>query len=630
MTFIVAMPAHATVPDDAPLRASEVEPAVRTDGTIVLEWPAASAALEPGRAEAAAPLDRQVPNVVDWLPVWASQRPDALFMAERDERGQWCCVTWSEAWHRVQCIATALLGREPRRIGRPLVVAVLTANSVRQALLTFAALHAGLTVAPVSPGYVSSSETTRLATVMNMLEPDLVYAERLEGSRVALASLGWPSERRIDAAAIDAWCRDGRIDADALARAHACAHGDAVAKIMFTSGSTGIPKGVVTSHAMLAAAQATSAANLLRLPERPAYVEWLPWHHVMGGNVNLNRILRFGAAAWLDAGRPVPGRFEPTLANLRDIAPTFYFTVPLGYSMLIPALESDAALAQRFFSRLEYVSYGGATLPLELVRRFDRLALQHTGRRIAFTSAYGATETSGPGLTTGPGMPSAGALGMPSPGVAAKLVPNGDRFELRLRGANVRALYLGQGAAGAAGCDEEGFYRTGDAVQWVDPAQPRKGLAFAGRISEDFKLASGTWVNVTAVRARLLEALTPLATDAAIAGHDRAHVGALVFIDAPACRKAIGSPAERTCATLARDGALAQALAGKLASFNAGHAGSSQRVERLVVLPDAPDADAFEITDKGYLNQRAVLQRRATDVERLYADGAPAILLPES
>jgi feruloyl-CoA synthase len=396
---------------------------------------------------------------------------------------------------------------------------------------------------------------------------------------------------------------------------------------MFTSGSTGVPKGVVTSHAMLAAAQATSAANLLRVPDAATYLEWLPWHHVMGGNVNLNRILRFGAAAWLDAGRPLTGPFDATLANLREIAPSFYFNVPLGWAMLVRALEADATLARRFFSRLEYVSYGGAMLAPDLVARFDRLALKHAGRRVAFTSAYGATETSGPGLTTGPGMPSAGALGLPSPGVAAKLVPHGDRFELRLKGGNVGARYLGHAAASDVAHDEDGFYRTGDAVRWVDPAQPRRGLAFAGRLSEEFKLASGTWVDVGTLRARLLDALAPFATDAAIAGHDRAHVGALLFIDAKRSREAI---AEAASAGPAFGPALAEALERRLARFNAQHVGSSQRVERVVVLADAPDADAFEITDKGYLNQRAVLTRRAAEVERLYADGAPAVLLPKA
>jgi feruloyl-CoA synthase len=369
------------------------------------------------------------------------------------------------------------------------------------------------------------------------------------------------------------------------------------------------------THAMLAGAQATSAANLsVRPAAHQVYLDWLPWHHVMGGNVVLNRLLRFGGTLHIDGGRPAPGKFDETLRHLQDISPTFYFNVPLGYAMLASALEKDSALAANFFRRLEYLSFGGASLSVELVERLRALSVQHVGYALPITSGYGATETSGPGLSTTWEMASGGALGLPAPGIVAKLQPLGDRYELHLCGACIASSYVG-GARTER--DDEDCLRTGDAVVWVDPEDPLKGLAFAGRVSEEFKLLSGTWVGVGVLRQRVVEALAPFATDAVLTGHDREYVGALLFMNERALREHFPETGALDREALARHPAVVDAVAARLQRLQGG---SSMRVPRAMLLAEDPVAEAFEITDKGYINQRAVLQRRAASVEALYAE----------
>ncbi|MBV8762488.1 MAG: feruloyl-CoA synthase [Deltaproteobacteria bacterium] len=524
--------------------------------------------------------------VGDWLVRWATEAPQRTFLAERAD-GDWRRVSYGEALAQVRGLAQALLDAG---LGPTAPVAVLSGNSIAHALLALAAMHVGVPVAPVSPAYsLASADHGKLRALIAMLAPGAVWAEGAAFDR-AFAALG---VSRFDVRAAEPTA--------AVDEAFAAIAPETVAKILFTSGSTGTPKGVVNTHRMLCANQAAIAAGWPFLDDRPpVIVDWLPWSHTFGANHNFNMILAHGGTLYIDGGKPAPGAFDTTLANLREVPSTLYFNVPRGFDMLVAALETDDALRETFFRDLDIVFYAAAALSPATWGRLAAVA-KRAGKSPAMVSAWGSTETSP--LVTQVHFPidRAGVIGLPAPGLTLAFVPSGDKLEMRVKGPSVTPGYwIAGGGIEPAPRDAHGFYPMGDAGRLADPSEPARGVVFDGRTAENFKLTSGTWVHVGELRIALVAACSPFVADAVITGHDRDEVGALVF----------AAPGH-----VIDDAALADGLA----RCNATRTGSAAKITRARVLSEPPSIDHGEITDKGYINQRAVLARRAVEVEALYA-----------
>jgi feruloyl-CoA synthase len=565
---------------------AEVQLEKRADGSMLLRSP-----------QKLAPYAR---CVTEWLVRWSDQAPERVFLAERS-KDAWRKLTYRESYGAVRRIGQGLLerGLDARK-----PVAILSDNGIDHAMLALGAMHVGVPVVPVSPAYsLLSKDFGRLRHIFELVKPGLVFADDPKKFGAALQALGAKSTPVAELLETN----PGSI----LEREFLKVGPDTVAKILFTSGSTGIPKGVVNTQRMLCANQQMLLQAWPFVQDHaPVLVDWLPWSHTFGGNHNFNLALRNGGTVYIDGGKPVPGLVETTVRNLKEIAPTLYFNVPRGYDLLLPHLESDAELRRNFFRQLRIAFYAAAALPQNLWDRLSRLAREEKGEgKLALLSAWGSTETAP--LATSVHFPMArpGVIGLPVAGCELKLVPSGGKLEVRVRGENVTPGYHGRPDLTAEAFDAEGFYRIGDAVKLADPHDPAKGLVFDGRVAEDFKLSTGTWVNVGMVRLKLIAAADPLLQDAVITGHDRSEVGALVFLS-PAAQ---GLAPDEVRTRLSR--ALA-ALAG---------GGSSTHPVRLLVMTEPPSIDANEITDKGYLNQRAVLERRAAAVERLHAGGEEVI-----
>ena len=536
----------------------------------------------------------------EWLLRWAREAPQRTFLAERSERG-WRKVSYREALEFVRRIGQALL---ERGLGPSLPVVILSDNSIDHALLALAAMHVGVPVAPVSPAYsLMSKDFAKLKAIFGLLRPGLVWAADAAKFAPALAAVGGTVTPMQDLLAPEA---TSAVD-DAFARIGP----DTVAKILFTSGSTGAPKGVINTQRMLTVNQEQCALVWPFVADRPqVLVDWLPWNHTFGGNNNFDMMLRNGGTIWIDGGKPAPGLVETTVANLKEISPTMYFNVPRGFDLLVPFLEKDAELRANFFRDLDFVVYAGAALPQNLFERMKQLARAELGRDLPLVSAWGSTETAPMATGVHYEVRRTGNIGLPVPGCELKLVPAAGKLEVRVHGANVTPGYYGRDDLTRAAFDEEGYYRIGDAVKFADPDDASLGLVFDGRIAEDFKLSTGTWVHVGATRVKLIAAGDPLIQDAVITGHERAEVGALVFLNAAAMKA-------RGLAEAGVRGHVRAALDRLIAETGSG---SSTHPVRALVAAEPPSIDANEITDKGYINQRAVLERRAALVERLHAE----------
>jgi feruloyl-CoA synthase len=576
------------------------------------------------RLKSTTPLQPAARCTGDWLEHWARQAPGRIFLGERSSvDAPWTTITYGETLRQVRSAAAWILS-QGMSAQRPLVV--LSDNSIEHALFALGAMHAGVPAASISPAYsLMSKDFDKLKSMITLLDPGTIYVSSLKAFMPALAAIAPLHSATIvsgdtDNGAILFRAIAATPETGAVAQAFACLGPDTIAKFLFTSGSTGTPKAVINTQRMLTSSQQAKAQTwsfLDRAQGDLVILDWLPWSHTFGANHNFNLVLRNGGTLYIDGGKPAPGLFATSLANLRSVMPTVYFNVPRGFDMLIAALRDDEELRRRFFGEVKFAFYAGAALPQNLWEALEELSIKTTGRAMPMVSAWGSTETSPLATDCHFQAARSGNIGVPIPGTELKLMPSGDKLEVRVRGPNVTPGYWKAPELTAKAFDNEGFYLIGDAITFADPERPERGLFFDGRVAEDFKLNSGTWVSVGTLRVAGIATLAPLAQDVVVAGHGGDHVRFLVFPNLAACRAHAGLADDANVDEVIGCEKVRSAIAQGLAKLKAQGGGSSTHATRALLLSEPASVDGGEITDKGYINQRAVLTRRADKVAML-------------
>jgi feruloyl-CoA synthase len=561
---------------------------------------------------------------------WAETTPDRIFLAQRNDDGGWRTLTYAQTLDRVRRLASALL-RRGLSAERP--IAVLSGNDIEHGLIELAAMYIGVPYVPISPAYsLISTDFGKLRHIVDLITPGLIYATDGNPFARAIDAVA-PSGVEIVVARHPLASRPttmlSEIDETpgaAVEAAHAAVGPDTIAKILFTSGSTGMPKGVINTQRMWCSNQVMIRTALAFMQdEPPVLVDWAPWHHTAGGNHNFGLVLYNGGSFYIDEGKPIPGAIEATVRNLGEVGPTFYFNVPKGYEALLPYLRADRKLCERFFSRLKVLFYAGAGVSKPVLDEMQQLAEASCGERILFLTSLGTTETGPFALIRTWDSENPANVGVPCVGLDLKLAPVDGKYEGRLKGHNITPGYWREPELTRKAFDEEGYYRLGDAFRLVDPQNPAQGVMFDGRIAEDFKLSTGTWVSVGPMRARIIDHFNPLVRDVVLVGPDREHLTALAFPDLDACRRlASDLDATASVADVTTHPDVRATFASRLAALARTATGTSSRVTRMLLLEEPPSIDIGEVTDKGSINQRAVLNHRTTLVAELYAEPCSA------
>jgi feruloyl-CoA synthase len=579
--------------------------------------------------EAKTPLPPYPDRATEPLLHWAREKPDATLFAERGPDGEWRRLSFAQALENTRRLGQFLLDAG-LSAERPLVV--LSGNDLAHAQLALAAIHVGIPYAAVSPAYaLIASDFARLESVFETLTPGMVFTADAEPFEKALDQVAGPDILRLHLRGARSPAEDFTTalktePTEAVETAHAAITPDTVAKFLFTSGSTGMPKAVANTHRMICSNQLMAITCFAFFKEEPpVLLDWAPWHHTAGGNKLFFLPVFQGGTLHIDDGNPTPAGIEKTVRNLRDVSPNWYFNVPKGFEALIPFLKQDAALRESLFRNLKMLWYAGAGMAQHVWDDLTSLAEQTVGERIVIGTGLGATETAPAALFCTWPQDQAGNVGLPCPGVSLKLVPMEGKLDARVKGPNITPGYWRAPELTAKAFDEEGYYCFGDALRPADPNDLSAGFLFDGRTAENFKLDTGTWVSTGALRTRFIDHFGGLARDVAIAGADRPYLSAIVFPDVEALRAISGLGKDAALRDIYADDKVRAAMGGKLSTLAKEATGSSNRVRKMILAEDPPDFASGEQTDKGSINQRMVLSRRQELVDELYSDSPRVI-----